>query len=143
MNQIFTSNSIEETQEIALIILPLVLRSKIVVLSGDLGSGKTLMCGTIIKELCKNADLVTNSPTFNILKTYNSENLGLIHHYDLYRLKNPAEIEEIGLAEALRLRSSICLIEWPELIESILPSDSLHIEIQHIEDIRTITTIVK
>ena len=143
MLQTFISESVEETEEIARNILPLVIKSKIVALSGDLGSGKTLMCRTIIKELCKDSSLMITSPTFNILKTYKSEDLGLIHHYDLYRLKSIAEIEEIGLLEILNSRSSICFIEWSEIIDSILPFDALYIDIQHIDNTRTITVNVK
>jgi tRNA threonylcarbamoyl adenosine modification protein YjeE len=142
MIQTFTSTTIEETQQIAADIMPLVLKSKIVALSGDLGSGKTLLCSYVIKELCNDAGLMVTSPTFNILKTYKSDNFGLIHHYDLYRLKNPAEIEEIGLAELLNAKSSICLIEWPEVISSMLSRDVLYINIKHVENTRTIVVIV-
>ena len=96
-----------------------------------------------VNELCKNTDIIVTSPTFNILKTYKSDDFNLIYHYDLYRLKSIAEIEEIGLANAINTKSSICLIEWPEMIASILPKNTLYINIEHSDRLRIITANVE
>ena len=97
--------------------------------SGDLGSGKTFLCRQIIKQLCGQATNVT-SPTFNLLQIYDWKNCS-IYHYDLYRLKDISEIYELGIEEAFT--SNVCLIEWPELIDTILPNDTIIFNIEIID----------
>lgn len=97
----------------------------ILTFSGDLGAGKTFLCRQIIKQLCGQATNVT-SPTFNLLQIYDWKSCS-IYHYDLYRLKDISEIYELGIEEALS--SHVCLIEWPELIEAILPNDTIAVNI--------------
>jgi tRNA threonylcarbamoyladenosine biosynthesis protein TsaE len=130
----YTSNNIEHTIAIASLLVPLIIKAKLVAFSGDLGSGKTLMCSHIIRTLCDDSNLHVASPTFNILKTYSSKSFGVIYHYDLYRLKNIAEIEEIALSQQLMQRDSICLIEWPQIIAPLLPSDTLYVNIEYIKE---------
>ena len=96
--------------------------------SGELGSGKSFFCREIIKYLCGEQTSVI-SPTFNLLQTYEYQSCA-IYHFDLYRLKFPDEIYELGIEEALS--GNICLIEWPEIISSLLPKDAIHIEIETI-----------
>ena len=97
--------------------------------SGDLGSGKTFLCRQIIKQLCGQATNVT-SPTFNLLQIYDWKNCS-IYHYDLYRLKDISEIYELGIEEAFT--SNVCLIEWPELIDTILPNNTTALNIEIID----------
>ncbi|MGI4775403.1 MAG: tRNA (adenosine(37)-N6)-threonylcarbamoyltransferase complex ATPase subunit type 1 TsaE [Janthinobacterium lividum] len=113
----------------------------ILLLSGDLGSGKTFIVREIIQNLCgKNTKVI--SPTFNILQTYATPYF-TIYHYDLYRLKSLDEIYELGIEEALS-DNSICIIEWPEILESWLPKPyiKIHLEIIGIKRkcIKTIIT---
>ena len=96
---------------------------------GDLGSGKSFFCRHIIKYLCGKHTNVA-SPTFNLLQIYDQETCS-IYHYDFYRLKNIHEIYELGIEEALS--GHIVLIEWPELVESILPIDTIHINIKTVD----------
>jgi tRNA threonylcarbamoyl adenosine modification protein YjeE len=127
----FISNSAQETQDIAIKLLPLILHYKIVLLKGDLGVGKTVMSAAIIKDLCQDPNIIVTSPTFNILKIYDSKKFGQIWHYDLYRVKSLVEIEEIGLVEAINTKQNITLIEWPEIILPIISQNFLIITFDH------------
>lgn len=102
----------------------------IITFSGDLGCGKTFICREIIKYFC-GENIEVTSPTFNLVQVYKVEEC-LIYHFDLYRLKYLEEIYELAIEEALQ--SNICLIEWPEIIESILPRPITRISLQIIDD---------
>jgi tRNA threonylcarbamoyl adenosine modification protein YjeE len=127
------STSAADTSKIAIIALPSILSTKLAIFYGDLGAGKTLMCQAIIGDLCKDENLIITSPTFNIVKIYNTR-FGQLHHYDLYRVKHLAELEEIGLIDDLRSRSNICLIEWPQIAEQIIPKNCIKIDIAYMKD---------
>ena len=90
-------------------------------LSGDLGTGKTVVARGFIKQIIGN-DTNVASPTFNLVNTYES-NKGTIWHFDLYRLENSNEIEELGLDEAIS--EGICIIEWPEKATNEIPKNRL------------------
>lgn len=96
-------------------------------LRGDLGAGKTAFCRGVIQALSPEATEIV-SPTFTLVQTYPVNEGLMIWHYDLYRLKNAHEIEEIGLDEALQ--SGITLIEWPEVAQDRLPDHALEITIR-------------
>lgn len=102
----------------------------VVVFKGSLGAGKSFLCRHIIQYLMQKKVNVI-SPTFNLLQIYESDDY-LIYHYDLYRLKNFEEIFELGIEDALT--NNICLIEWPEIIESILPKDTIYIYLEILSD---------
>jgi tRNA threonylcarbamoyladenosine biosynthesis protein TsaE len=84
----------------------------IVLLNGELGSGKT----TFVKALCQQLGVMdpVSSPTFSLVQEYHSPSRGPVYHMDLYRLKTPNDLEQIGFGEYLD-SGNICLIEWPEL----------------------------
>ncbi|MCC8483289.1 MAG: tRNA (adenosine(37)-N6)-threonylcarbamoyltransferase complex ATPase subunit type 1 TsaE [Rickettsia endosymbiont of Labidopullus appendiculatus] len=104
--------------------------NKIITFSGDLGCGKTFICREIIKHFC-GSDINISSPTFNLLQIYKTSKF-MIYHFDLYRLNYLEEIYELGIEEALH--GNICLIEWPEIIEEILPLPITKIHLQILED---------
>jgi len=97
---------------------------------GTMGVGKT----TFIKEFClqKGVKDEVTSPTFAIINEYKSANNSSIFHFDLYRLETLEDAINIGVEEYL-YGEDICLIEWPEIIDSLLPENTLHVSIKENE----------
>ncbi|RTK92989.1 MAG: tRNA (adenosine(37)-N6)-threonylcarbamoyltransferase complex ATPase subunit type 1 TsaE [Rickettsiales bacterium] len=122
-------NNKKESKQLAQHIAINLKPNEILVFSGDLGAGKTFFCQNIIKQLCGQQTNVT-SPTFNLLQIYDYQPTCSIYHYDLYRLKYLDEIYELGIEEAFT--NNICLIEWPEIIKTILPDKTIYIDIKTI-----------
>lgn len=106
-----------------------------ILLSGDLGVGKTEFARSFIRAKLGQPDLVVPSPTFTIVQHYGTS--PGIAHFDLYRIKSTAELEEIGFFDALQ--NDIVLIEWPERAEGFLPKDAMRINIEMDGDGRIIT----
>ena len=100
---------------------------------GDMGAGKT----TFINALCKVLgveDDTTNSPSFSIVNEYRSDTTAeLIYHFDLYRIENLEEAFDIGIEDYFD-SGALCLLEWPERIEDILPYDTVKVEIKVNDD---------
>lgn len=97
-----------------------------------MGTGKT----TFIKTLCEalGVEDVINSPTFSIINEYRAEPSGeLIYHFDCYRLEKLSDALNLGAEDYLQ-SGALCFIEWPEVIEEILPTDTVHIELQEQAD---------
>ena len=96
------------------------INKNIVLISGDMGAGKT----TLIKEILKSMNVIDNisSPTFSIINEYNTSKEDIIYHMDLYRIKSVDELEGIGLFEYLE-SGNLCMIEWGEMIEEIIESE--------------------
>lgn len=102
-----------------------------VALLGDLGAGKTAFSQGVGEGLKVTGPMT--SPTFTLMHEYigqlqDGQGIRLIH-MDLYRLQHPEEAEVIGVEEAFR-EDTVCLIEWPEIAEALLPEDQLEIEIK-------------
>lgn len=100
---------------------------------GQMGAGKT----TFIKSLCEamgTADIV-NSPTFAIVNVYDVEQpyKGEVYHFDCYRLKDIREAIDFG-AEDYLYSGNYCFIEWPEMIDALLPDDTVYIRIHVLEN---------
>lgn len=112
----FISNSEQETMNLASKIAGQVKRNDIIVLSGDLGSGKTKFTEGFLKNFNLNNQI--SSPTFTIVNEYNY-NAFNIYHFDVYRLENIDEFTAIGGEDYFN--KGVCIIEWGELIEDILP----------------------
>lgn len=95
---------------------------------GQMGAGKT----TFINELCRQLGVetdTTNSPSFAIINEYRSDTTAeLIYHFDCYRLENEQEAIDIG-AEDYFDSGAVCLIEWPERIEGLLPDDTVRVDL--------------
>ena len=97
---------------------------------GKMGAGKT----TFIKAVCEElgvSDVIT-SPTFAIVNEYTADD-GVIYHFDFYRIKKLEEVYDMGFEDYF-YSGALCLIEWPELIEEILPEDAVKVSIQEKED---------
>ena len=106
-----------DTKKLANIISKKIKIGDIIYLYGEIGVGKTTFIKYLINKLQKNdMNKISEipSPTFNILNEYKLKNF-TIHHYDLYRLKNKQEINDLELIE--NANNSITLIEWPQIIE--------------------------
>ena len=105
---------------------------------GKMGAGKT----TFIKALCKELGVEdeVNSPTFAIINEYRSATTAeLIYHFDFYRIKKLEEVYDLGYEDYF-YSGALCFIEWPELIEELLPSDAKKVTITENSDgSRTIT----
>ena len=92
---------------------------------GNMGAGKT----TFRKAVCEQLgvkDAVT-SPTFAIVNEYESD-MGAIYHFDFYRIKNLGEVMDLGF-EDYAYSGNLCLMEWPELIEELLPENTVNVNI--------------
>lgn len=111
-------------QDIAAAVLP----GDLIALDGDLGAGKTALCRALIHNLAGDDQLEVPSPTFALLQPY--ELRIPVRHFDLYRLANPDELEEIGFFD--ELDTSLTLVEWPSRAGDLLPDNHmvLSIEIQ-------------
>ncbi|HBI81420.1 MAG TPA: tRNA (adenosine(37)-N6)-threonylcarbamoyltransferase complex ATPase subunit type 1 TsaE [Bacteroidales bacterium] len=115
--------SINEVDGIAKQLLYAIRGKSIVCFYGTMGVGKT----TLIKAMCKAlgvADVVT-SPTFALVNEYTGGDGKLIYHFDFYRIKNIDEVYDFGYEEYFYNPNALCLVEWPEMIESILPTDDV------------------
>ena len=109
----------------------------IIVLSGDLGAGKTKFVQGILKYF--NLENEISSPTFTIVNEYNSPDTN-IYHFDVYRLADVDEFYAIGGEEYFS--KGICIIEWGEIIENILPKDYYKISINKSLDEENIREII-
>ena len=97
----------------------------VILLYGDLGMGKTVFSRAFVQSLTS-PDEDVPSPTFTLVQLYDTDK-GTIWHFDLYRLKQPDEVYELGFEEALS--DGISLIEWPERAERLYPRNRLEIRI--------------
>lgn len=111
----------EETAHLAEQIGALLDCPAVLCLDGVVGGGKTHFCRALIQSLQHQPEDVP-SPTFTLVQTYDSKK-GPIWHADLYRLGHPDEAIELGLTEAFE--TAICLIEWPDRLGDLIPSDAL------------------
>lgn len=93
-----------------------------VALTGDLGAGKTALARDTLRALGVTGPIP--SPTFTLVLVYETARL-TVRHYDLYRVEDESELEELGLDEALS--EGAALIEWPERAPGAIPGDALHI----------------
>lgn len=117
--------TLEETKYIAEQFAESLKIGDVVLLSGDLGAGKTTFTQFVFKHL--GVEGVVNSPTFAVLKTYNAKGIEL-NHFDAYRI-NTAEAIECGFDEVISDRAGITFIEWSQNIAELLPSDCIRINI--------------
>ncbi len=109
---------------------------------GEMGAGKT----TFIRQLCRALGVeedLANSPSFSIINEYRSDTTAeLMYHFDLYRLESVDEALEIGVEDYFD-SGALCLLEWPERIEPLLPDDTVVVELTvNPDDSRTLTVTI-
>lgn len=134
------TRSSEETRELAAAIAPLLVPGDVLVLSGDLGAGKT----TFVQGLAKGLGIVerVTSPTFILMKEYPGGRFPLMH-LDVYRLAKIQEVIDLGIDEYLD-PSYVVAVEWGDRVEPLLPQDHLNVELTHDgADTRTISLNAK
>lgn len=105
---------------------------------GEMGVGKT----TFIKAICENLGVSDsiNSPTFAIVNEYRSDSAELIYHFDFYRINKIEEAYDFGYEDYF-YSGSLCFIEWPEKIETLLPNDTINVYIKVQEDGSRLVTL--
>ncbi len=96
-----------------------------IALSGDLGAGKSFLARAIIREIMDDQAQEVPSPTFTLVQQYESDT-AMIYHFDLYRLDKDRDVIELGWDDALF--DGICLVEWPERAQALLPQDRIDVE---------------
>lgn len=133
-SQVITTNSFEETQKFGEELSQHFSGGEIVLLHGDLGSGKTTLTQGIAKGLGITKKVV--SPTFLIMRRYAIENnpISMLYHIDAYRLKDALDAEGLGLGEIFADTNGVVVCEWPERIQSILPKRRMNIYCDYIDE---------
>ncbi|MBR1967847.1 MAG: tRNA (adenosine(37)-N6)-threonylcarbamoyltransferase complex ATPase subunit type 1 TsaE [Clostridia bacterium] len=122
----YISNSQKETEEIAYSYAKTLNKGDVVILSGDLGAGKTAFTKGVAKYFNLNG---VTSPTYAYLNVYGD----FLYHYDCYRLSCGEDAERLGLTDYFG-GNNICLIEWAENIEDALPDNIKTVKIEKIDD---------
>ncbi len=133
----FLSKNEEDTKNFAKSLASHLKKQDIIVLTGDLGSGKTKFTEGILSYFGLENEI--SSPTFTIVNEYQKDDIN-IYHFDVYRLEDSSEFYEMGGEEYFE--NGICLIEWGELIEDALPKDYLHITFSKVDKNENIRNIV-
>lgn len=131
MNNKIIINGIDDIGRAAKEFLQLRPPLPVIALYGEMGAGKT----TFTKALCRALNVMegVNSPTFTLINEYTTEGGELIFHFDFYRINKLEEAFDIGFEEFVD-SGHLCIIEWPEKIEQILPPDTLRVKISVLED---------
>ena len=130
MNAIFISD-LEQLSQAATKILQAIQDKRIVCFYGAMGAGKT----TLIKSICRRLGVTDPvvSPTFALVNEYKAAEGKPVFHFDFYRVNRIEEVYDLGYEEYFYGSDSLCLIEWPELVEDLLPTEGvvrLSIEVQ-------------
>ena len=123
----FKINSVEQLSEVSDYLLTMRNEADIIAFYGSMGAGKT----TLIKNLCQKMGVTdeVNSPTFAIVNEYVTEEGESVYHFDFYRIKKLEEAYDIGFENYFD-SGNLCLIEWPEMIEPLLPEKYIRVEIR-------------
>ncbi|MEQ9409296.1 MAG: tRNA (adenosine(37)-N6)-threonylcarbamoyltransferase complex ATPase subunit type 1 TsaE [Fuerstiella sp.] len=123
----FISHSEDDTRKLGQQLGRLLTTGLTIALDGQLGSGKT----NLTRSICEGLDIdvnQVNSPTFVLMQTYTGGRL-TVCHFDTYRLGDVDEFLALGAEEYLNDESIVCLIEWAEIVQPVLPADRLEIRI--------------
>ena len=128
------AKTVDDLPNIAKEILGLI-KHDVIQFRGEMGTGKTTLIKEIIKQL-GSADEVS-SPTYALVNEYETSK-GIVYHFDFYRIKDESEAYDMGWEE-YAYSGNLCLVEWPERIENLIPEKSHILEIQNNNEMRTLT----
>ncbi len=123
-------NGLKETEKLAQDFASTLKKGDVVLLSGDLGAGKTTFTQFVFKAL--GVKEIVNSPTFAVLKTYNGNGITL-NHFDTYRITTEEAIE-CGFDEILSDKNCITFIEWADMIAPLIPPKYIDVKISCIDE---------
>ena len=125
-----TINNIENIGSAAEEFLSLIEQGRVYAFYGEMGAGKT----TFVKAVCEamGVEDVVTSPSFAIVNEYQSKTFP-VYHFDFYRINDLREVYDMGYEEYF-YGSGVCFIEWPELVERLLPDDVVRVEITVADD---------
>lgn len=130
--QTIVISSLQDLPRAARVFLQSLGERRLVAFYGAMGAGKT----TFIKAVCDALGVtdVVNSPTFAIVNEYYSERLAEnVFHFDFYRIRHADEVRDLGFDDYLR-SGCFCLMEWPELVEDLLPEDIVRVTLSELPD---------
>ena len=130
MERQFNAKTPEEFRAAGEYIVSLMDRYTVFTLEGNLGAGKT----TLVQEICRQLDCVdvVSSPSFSLINPYETR-VGMIYHMDMYRILKPEEAVDFGIEEYL-WNDLFCFIEWPGVIENLLPEEFVSISLDILPD---------
>ena len=125
MEKVLEINSLDELDKVAAEVVESLNGRTVVAFDAPMGAGKTTLIGRIARYLGSEDD--TTSPTFAIVNQYEGDRT--IYHFDMYRIDRIEEALDFGTEEYLS-SGELCLVEWPEKIEALLPDDTMVVKIE-------------
>ena len=121
----------DDLPDVAEAVIEALGRRTVVAFRGEMGAGKTTLIREIAAQLGA-TDTVT-SPTFAIVNQYKGKGGRRIHHFDFYRIKKLEEVYDMGYEDYF-YSGALCFIEWPELVEELLPGNTIKVTIEEVEN---------
>ena len=122
----FETGSPEQTEEVGFLLAGLVPKGALIALHGDLAAGKTCLVRGMAR--CFDQHAPVHSPTFTLVNQYGSD--APLYHLDLYRLGGPDELADLGYEEIFD-SEGVCVVEWAERAEGLLPAQRIDIHLAH------------
>ena len=131
-------DSLSELDNVAEQIISSLDGRNVVLFRGGMGAGKTTLISRIVAQL--GAEDTVTSPTFALVNEYEGADKMLIYHFDFYRIDKVEEVFDLGYEEYF-YSGDLCLVEWPEKIEALIPDDVMTVKIEVEDDGQRIFTI--
>lgn len=131
-------DSLSELDNVAEQIISSLDGRNVVLFRGGMGAGKTTLISRIVAQL--GAEDTVTSPTFALVNEYEGADKMLIYHFDFYRIDKVEEVFDLGYEEYF-YSGNLCLVEWPEKIEALIPDDVMTVKIEVEDDGQRIFTI--
>lgn len=121
------ADRLEDLPRVARGLLAWIGHERLLRFSSPMGSGKTTLISTLCRELGSNARV--SSPTFAIMNEYPISSMGIIYHFDFYRIEDPKDLLELGLDDALCDEAAWRFVEWPAVGEELMPTGGVDVDI--------------